>query len=122
MGKYKRLLQEHENLKTQLEQLRDQLTTSGSRNQLLQTEANTLRQLLTAMASESEKLESELTAARREARKHIEDKKVGQCDGCMNRKVTQRCASCTRNPHAIDKFAEDPDVVKTKVKDGGSDE
>lgn len=71
-------------------------------NTKLEAENRKLKQMLTLNDSTIEKQFNEIGELRDQLEQNVQRK---PCDGCVyHHRLPQKCASCTRNPHAIDKF------------------
>lgn len=71
-------------------------------NTKLEAENRKLKQMLTLNDSTIEKQFNEIGELRDQLKQNVQRK---PCNGCVyHHRLPQKCASCTRNPHAIDKF------------------
>jgi len=71
-------------------------------NTKLDAENKKLKQMLTLNDSTIEKQFNEIGDLRNQLDQAAQRK---PCEGCVyHHRLPQKCASCTRNPHAVDKF------------------
>lgn len=74
-------------------------------NTKLEVENRKLKQMLTLNDSTIEKQFNEIGELRDQLEQNVQRK---PCDGCVyHHRLPQKCASCTRNQHAIDKFTKE---------------